>query len=117
MVQPVYGLDDVIGAFLSALDDLDSDIKFNDEDGVRDAWEALLPRLIVKLCLAFFSTDELGMKCNRQFAKDFVERYNYPITPRKWAIAFCDQLGYGNRTGRLLEKDLDYPFLIGLSVS
>lgn len=113
----MYGITDLIGGFLSALDDLDTDLKFEDDDDIRDSWEKLLPRLIIKLCLSFFASDERGMKCNRQFAKDFLERYDYPNTPRKWAIAFCDQLGYGDRTGRLLEKDLDYPFLMGLPKS
>lgn len=117
MIQSVYSLADAIGGFLSALDDLDTDIKFEDDDDLRDAWEELLPRLIIKLCLSFFASDEKGMKCNRQYAKDFLERYDFPITPRKWAIAFCDQLGYGNRTGRLLEKDMDYPFLMGVPIS
>lgn len=114
MVVPVYGINDVIGSFLSALDDLDTDIKFEDDDDIRDAWEKLLPRLIIKYCLSLFSANEMSMKCNRQFAMDFLDRYGYPVTPRKWAIAFCDQLGYGDHTGRLLEKDIDYPFLMGL---
>lgn len=116
MLQCQYWVDDVVGSFLSALDDLDTDIKFEDDQDISEAWEKLLPRLIVKYCLSLFSTDEKGMKCNRQFAKDFLVRYGYPNTPRKWAISFCDQLGYGNCTGRLLEKDIDYPFLLGVTV-